>query len=528
MKFKTPPHPSQLQSGTAPGTPGVQRRHWLQRLAASAGLPLRALWPLAAGAPLQALAQGAADTTGSDEPPRLALLLGNRDYPGGEDLPPIHKNVRDLGAALRRRGFVVSEGLDLSLEQARQAMAEFAARVRAAPPQCTALFYFSGHGAQVDAENLLVSARLNPKSRADVLARNSMAFTGDVMGLLPQRPGGLTITIIDACRTSLREVARGEGLNQVEAPPGTLIAFATGAGRPAIAPADDSRNTFYTASLVKLLEQSSGEISFSDLFRLVKLDVQQTMLNHPVALLRQFAQFPFIAENTRVNRRLSPARAASAAGRAPAEGAAAPAAPAVPASGAAVAAAAAADSAASAAESAAREAADWARLQSSVWPGDVLQAATDYLARYPQSPRAGSAVVAREGAREAAQILARNDVRLFRSAFQPAAVAAADPYAATPAPAAEPLAPDLLKAGRGDKDAAARVARSWGRQSGRWNSGRYEGWLQYAAALGNGIASYELALHYRRSDQPLLAAQMEERARDLGYTPPPSLDNSRK
>ena len=58
--------------------------------------------------------------------------------------------------------------------------------------------------------------------------------------------------------------------------------------------------------------------------------------------------------------------------------------------------------------------------------------------------------------------------------------------------------------------------------------GRYEGWMQYAAALGNGIASYELALHYRRVEQPLLAAQFESRARELGYTPPPSLDNSRK
>jgi hypothetical protein len=28
--------------------------------------------------------------------------------------------------------------------------------------------------------------------------------------------------------------------------------------------------------------------------------------------------------------------------------------------------------------------------------------------------------------------------------------------------------------------------------------------------------------------QPLLAAQYESRARELGYTPPPSLDNSRK
>jgi hypothetical protein len=52
--------------------------------------------------------------------------------------------------------------------------------------------------------------------------------------------------------------------------------------------------------------------------------------------------------------------------------------------------------------------------------------------------------------------------------------------------------------------------------------------LQYASALGNGIASYDLALHYRRVQQPQLASQFEARARELGYTPPPSLDNVRK
>ncbi|MBX3600457.1 MAG: caspase family protein [Rubrivivax sp.] len=415
------------------------------------------------------------------EPPRLALLIGNRDYPEGEDLPPIHKNVRDLRAVLEKRGFTVDEGLDLDLAQSRAALQAFAAKVRAAPPDCTALFYFSGHGAQVDAENLLVAARANPKARPEVLLRNSLTLTGDVLGPLPDRPAGLTIAVIDACRTSLRDVARGDGLNQVEAPPGKLIAFATGAGRPAIAPADDTRHTFYTGSLVKLLETASGEISFSDLFRLVKYDVQNTMLNHPVPLLRRFAQFPFIAENTQVRRRLAPLP--------PPEVVAAGAPPPRPRD----------------------EAEDFARLDGAIWPAEVARLADEYLKNHAASPLAGSAIVAREGAREAVKALGSRDVKLFRSAFAP------------PGDAASRL-DELAKAGRGDKDAAARIARSYGRR----DSGRYEGWLQYATELGNGIAAYELALHYRREAQPLLADRYEKRALDLGYTPPPSLDNTRK
>lgn len=436
---------------------------------------------LAAGHPLlQALAQQPA---ASGEPPRLALLIGNRDYPEGEDLPPIHKNVRDLRAVLEKRGFTVDQGLDLDLAQSRAAVQAFAARVRAAPADCTALFYFSGHGAQVDAENLLLAARANPKARPEVLQRNSLTLSGDVLGPLPNRPAGLTIAVIDACRTSLRDVARGEGLNQVEAPPGKLIAFATGAGRPAIAPADDTRHTFYTASLVKLLESASDEISFSDLFRLVKYDVQNTMLNHPLPLLRRFAQFPFIAENTQLRRRLAPL---------PPPEVAAAAAPPPP--------------------RPRDEAEDFARLEAAIWPAEVARLAEDYLRNHAASPLAGSAIVAREGAREAVKALRSRDVQLFRSAFVPAADGGASER------------DELTKAGRGDKDAAARIARRHGRRDG----GRYEGWLQYASELGNGIAAYELALHYRREAQPLLADRYEKRAVDLGYTPPPSLDNTRK
>lgn len=429
----------------------------------------------------------AADEGSGVEPPRLALLIGNRDYPGGEDLPPIHKNVHDVRGALERRGFTVTEGLDLDLPEARSLMDGFVAKVKAAPADATVFFYFSGHGAQVDAENLLVSAHVNPKSRPDVLIKGSMTLINDVIGQLPRRPEGLTIAVIDACRTSLRPSQDDSGLNQVEAPTGCLIAFATGAGKPAIAPNDDKRNTFYTASLVKLLTTASDEISFSDLFRLVKTDTQQTMLNYPVALLRQFAQYPFIAENTQIRRRLAPRR---------------PDAPPPP-------------------PRKLDEADAWALLERQVWPADVVRISAEYLKNYPDSQLIGSAQVAHDGATEALQILRRNNVRLYHSAFE-----------AMPELPPE-RAPDIAKAGRGDKDAAARLGRYYGRSVASVNDrsdnmGRFEGWMQYAAGLGNGIASYDLALHYRKVAQPQLASEYEARARALGYTPPPSLDNSRK
>ncbi len=422
------------------------------------------------------------DSTGSA---RLALLIGNRVYPQPFDLPPTHKNVRDLGAALEARGFKVTAALDQDPTQLRSTIQAFAKVAAESPPDATILYYFTGHGMQVDAENLMLGSGVAPDAREDTLLKSSLHLRRDVIDQLPRRPQGLSIAVVDACRTSLRAAATAtDGFNQVEAPLGCLIVFSTGAGKPAIAPAVETLNTFYTGSLVKLLGTAADEISFSDFFRLVKFDVTQTMQNHPVQAIRQFTQVPFIAENTQVKFSLSPR---------PVNRPAAPQA------------------------NAAEEAAAFKELVESLWPSDIVKLAEAYLKNFATSGQAGSAQVAREGASDAVKALRSNEVKLFRSAFQPKT-------------SDQRWIAEWRKAARGDKDAAARIARAHLRGDGDIapDQSRYEGWLQYAAALGNGIASYELAVFYRRQGQPTPAAQYETRARDLGYTPPTSLDNQRK
>lgn len=433
--------------------------------------------PLALGL-LPAVTLGAANDTA----PRFALLVGNRVYPSPFDLPPVHKNLRDVQAALEKRGFKVSVVVDQDSKVLRDAMQAFARQVAAAPADATVLFYFTGHGMQVDAENLLLGAGTNPSGKENTLLGGGLMLKRDLVDALPHRPKGLSMVVIDACRTSLR--AEG-GLNQVEAPLGCLIAFATGAGKPAIAPAVETQNTFYTASLVKLLQSAADEVTFSDLFRLVKLDVQQTMLNHPIPAIRAVAQFPFIAENTQIPTRLALKPSAPGGAVAFDNG---------------------------------DEKALWQQVEESYWPGDVVKRADEYLKRFPGGKLAGAAQVAREGAGDAAKAMQRNDVRLYKSAFSP--------KPETPGG----LLRELRKAAWGDKDAAARIARMYrqGQDGVSTDANRFEGWMQFAAALGNGIASYELALYYRGQDQPLLAAQFESRARELGYTPPPTLDHYRK
>jgi hypothetical protein len=157
------------------------------------------------------------------------------------------------------------------------------------------------------------------------------------------------------------------------------------------------------------------------------------------------------------------------------------------------------------------------QVQQALWPADIVASADQYLSRYPQGPFAAQAHALREQASAAVRVLSRRDVRLYRSAFQ------------SPAGGDDARA-ELRRAALGDRRAALRLAHGHRRGEGGLpqDANRYVGWLQYAASLGDERASYELALHYRRDAQPVLAAVYEARAVELGFTPPRDLDHVRK
>ncbi|HEX4916628.1 MAG TPA: caspase family protein [Limnobacter sp.] len=439
---------------------------------------------LAALAPWCRHIQAAPAHTGATAPQhRLALLVGNSDYPSPHDLPPISKNVMDLGDALAARGFDVTQAMNLDEVNLARVTAEFVERIRQAPSNTVTLFYYAGHGLQVDANNLLLGSGTSPEAgRADLLAR-SLVLQNKLIAALPPRPLALNMTVIDACRTDLRRAfGDRDGLNQVEAPLGSLVCFSTAAGQPAVSPASPDQNTFYTASLVKCLRRAAPHTTFQELFRLVKQDVEQTMLAHPLAAIRHLAQRPFIADNAPVPCLVSPAPLAI---QSPVQG------PTV----------------------SPQEQSDWESLQELSWPVDLLSQTKAFLLRHPDSALRESVLLLRDGASQALAVLRSNQVNLYKTSFVAPAAQGQD---------------DLLRAARGDKDAAARIARQHKALGTSQGLLRYEGWLQYAAALGNGIASYDLALYYRETAQPLLAAQAEAKALALGYSPPRGLDHARK
>jgi hypothetical protein len=152
-------------------------------------------------------------------------------------------------------------------------------------------------------------------------------------------------------------------------------------------------------------------------------------------------------------------------------------------------------------------------LQDARWPADIVREAGRYLTSYPQGPSAVGARADLDRARNTKRLLERSDIRLYRADFVSEGAQA-------------PVLEDVRKAALADKDAAFRLAHM--HRDGESGLKADLGRLQYSAALGNGPGSYELALYYRKDNQPALAAPYEARAEELGFKAPAALDNVRK
>ena len=180
---------------------------------------------------------------------RVALVIGNGRYTSGAALKNSTNDARDMASSLRGLGFEVIEKRDVTQKEMNRAIIEFGNKLT---PDTVALFYFAGHGMQVRGKNYLlpVDAQIGNEStvRAETVDVDTVL---DQLGASP-----LNIVILDACRNNPFERkfrSTGGGLAQIDAPKGTLIAYATAPGHTA---ADgDGKNGLYTQELLKAMQQ---------------------------------------------------------------------------------------------------------------------------------------------------------------------------------------------------------------------------------------------------------------------------------
>jgi|GEM_PF-1708395 TPR repeat protein len=238
---------------------------------------------------------------------RTALVIGNAAYRSAPLKNPVN-DASDMAAALGKLGFDVMFLKDATMQQMEGAVREFGLKLRKGG---LGLFYFAGHGVQVAGENYLVPVNAVIQSEGDV--KYGCLNAGLVLAKMEDAGNGPNVVILDACRNNpfARSFRSAEaGLARMDAPTGSIIAYATAPGK--VAADGNGRNGLYTQYLLRNITKPG--LSVTDLF-----------MNVREAVVRESGKKQVPWENTSLIGRFSFAGQAAAPQPVPQQAAAAPA-----------------------------------------------------------------------------------------------------------------------------------------------------------------------------------------------------------
>lgn len=200
---------------------------------------------------------------------RIALVIGNGAYTNAPPLKNPPNDARDMAATLKVLGFEVTSGVNVNQRDMNRLIREFGQKLKGGG---SGLFYYAGHGVQSKAKNYLIPIEADIQSEIEV--EDAGVDVNLVLGYMDDAQNGLNVVILDACRNnpfarSFRSASNG--LAQVDAPTGTLIAYATAPGRVAFD--GTGQNGLYTSELLKQM-QIPG-VSVTDMFMRVRAEVMR-------------------------------------------------------------------------------------------------------------------------------------------------------------------------------------------------------------------------------------------------------------
>jgi formylglycine-generating enzyme required for sulfatase activity len=226
----------------------------------------RASWIRLLGGALASLVLLILDPSAGFAEKRLALVIGNAGYRDAGRLANPVNDAQDLAGALTRLQFEVTLEKDLTLAKFSRAITDFAAKARGAD---VALFYFSGHGLQLNGVNYLMPVDAKLENEFDVKLQTISAQ--DVVEVL-ERAARMTLVLLDACRDNPiaerlfntlyaggRSGAVGKGLARMpDRASETLIVYAAEAGK--VAQDGMARNSPFAAAMLKHIEEPGLEV----------------------------------------------------------------------------------------------------------------------------------------------------------------------------------------------------------------------------------------------------------------------------
>src|SRR5262245_5318981 len=196
---------------------------------------------------------------------RVALVIGNSKYTGVNVVPNAVNDARVMAGALREIGFVVVDGFDLTRDNMERQIREFLRKSQSAR---VTLFFYAGHGLQVDGRNYLLPVNAKLQTVSD------LGFETVGLDNILENLDGVSrtnIIILDACRNNpfAQALAARSGVTRSATVlsglagysnlgTGTLIAFSTAPG--AVALDGSGSNSPFTRALARHVRTPALEV----------------------------------------------------------------------------------------------------------------------------------------------------------------------------------------------------------------------------------------------------------------------------
>ncbi|MEX0303718.1 MAG: caspase family protein [Leisingera sp.] len=218
---------------------------------------------------------------------RRALVIGVDGYQNLSALQKARNDAQAVSNTLAGLGFEVTTLYDASRRDINSAVSTFANQIK---PGDEVLFYFAGHGVEVDGRNYLL-----PSDVPMVNFGDESYLTGEsipaarVLDTFQRKGARSTIMILDACRNNpfpqdgQRSVGGTRGLVRMEPPEGAFILYSAGAGQTALdrlSDMDANPNSVFTRALLSRLQEPG--MTLHQLAKQVRRDVQDlaASVNH--------------------------------------------------------------------------------------------------------------------------------------------------------------------------------------------------------------------------------------------------------
>lgn len=206
---------------------------------------------------------------------KTALVIGQSNYVYYDTLPGCSLDANGMADALRRSGFSVSKYQDLNFESMLCLINDWCLSL---PKYDVAVFYYSGHGVEVDSMDYMVPLDSRFYTNADVKSRGYSL--SKLIDRLDSNKHLANIVLLDACRGRL-DASKSWRLGDMKNlnTKGTYLGFAASPGE-LVFPGPRDSLSFYTKSLIDHIKRG---FTLKELF---------TAVNEEVSTMTQQAQIP--------------------------------------------------------------------------------------------------------------------------------------------------------------------------------------------------------------------------------------------